>query len=838
MPKNAIRIECNPYTKRVKYFWKNDGGEELWSDLSESKSSPFAKSKPSYKGFAEATIAHKAYEILSVINTQYNKGKNGLEIVVDGTQEDIDEFCNIIAASFPDSGMECKPGDLYMLTAKEVMPQIESIFSSLGKILSEYSNDEIGELIARYSDAVKPEMTLCVMGLYSSGKSAFINSLIGKEILPSATNPLTAKIFKINCEDSVWVEFQYDGIKYRIDFLDNDWRINASPDADLVDKVIEAINSEKSRENRLYLALTVLNEFAMKEGMARQNIVESLASDAGMCLQEYLDENSISSLLDKKIISQYRLADLIEIGIPFSDNTILPIKDYKFVVFDTPGSDSEMHREHAEILEDALKDRTNGLPIFVTDLNLLDRGGNSDLIKMIETAGESLDGTSTMIVINKADAYSKTDLKAKSENYNGQKVTSWKASRIYFLSSIISLGQKIEKPELQESWMDQGYADIYYDNYSKFDGSDVRRLLELFKYNIIPQNIQNELERQVEQCTREEKILWNSGIRSIESEIGRFGERFALYNKCVQAEKYLEEAIAKLTEKMESINGEIEKTQTEIEEEIEGAIKDLGDALESKCEEEKSILDKAFKKDIVGTHVKHYIDDDRIRGLVESALEQAKAESKEWKGKKHEILKNSTKFVKYVKKIISNKYDNDIKGYATDINQTSDMFWEKGINELKETLLQIVYESQKLTKKQKEIAKDAVMESGKMKSTHCELKLGEGAGTEKKSILGVIKWDEFNSSDAQQAYLLSLKSDIEKKNDDIKIENTKAFGKWKKGMTNLLKARLSQLNPRVIELNKKLIHQQELGDELAEQIEVVEKAKLDIIQLLSFREAE
>lgn len=837
MANNVIRIQCNPYTKEIKYYWKNDGGSKLWSDLSESKSSPFARSKTSYKGFAEATVAHKVYEILSVINTQYNKSNSGIEIIVDGTKDDVEEFDNVIKTSFADSGMVCSAGDLYMLSAKEVMPQIEGIYSSLAGILKDHSDDEIGGLIARYSDTVKPDIALCVMGLYSSGKSSFINSLIGKEILPSASDPATAKIYKISCEDSVWVEFEYEGVQYKIDFLDDEWKINTSPDADLVSNVVDAVNKVKGKEKQLYTALVVLNEFAITEGKARQNKLEELADEAGVSLNDFLNKYSISSLLERNLIDEYKLADLIELGVPFAENTLLPIKDFNFVIFDTPGSNSEMHKEHVEILKRSLEDRTNGLPIFVTNATTLDSTDNVPVINMIETMGESLDGTSTMIVVNKADENPKKALMQKREKISELKVTSWKPSRIYFVSSIIALGQKIDDPILQESWNDQEYADIYYDNYKKFDGSDDRSLLQLYKYNIVPQNVQDEVTEIVEQCDDDELILWNTGIRSIEREIGAFGERFALYNKCVQAEKYLEEAIVKLTEKIEYTTEEIEKTQGQIEDSIEDAIKDLVDKMKIKCADKKSELDTSFSSDVVGAHVERYIDSNRIRGLISSAIDEAKRDSYKWKQSGiFKSAENSTEYVKYVKKTVSQKFDDDVKAYVEAVSNASEQFWYKGINELKSLLLQVVYDSSKLTEEQKEIAKDTVMQAGKMQSAHAALNLGIGAGTERKSFLWV-KWDEFNSYEAEKAYRSSLRNVIEGKNKSYKLENTQAFEKWKVRLVDLLKAKLSQLNPTVIELNKSLVHYQVLGDELNEQLKAIEKARFDIIQLLSFKEA-
>lgn len=838
MVQKKIRIQSNPYTKQVKYYWKNDGKDETWTDLSENKNSPFARSNIKYKEFAEATIGHKAYEILNVINKTYNKGKSGIQIIVEGTKDDREELDNVIKTSFPNSGMSCTLGDMYMLTAKEAMPKIEEVYSSLGQICSKYSDDEISELIARYLDTVKPEISVCVMGLYSSGKSSFINSLIGKEILPSASDPVTAKIYKINCEDTTWVAFQFDGKLYRLEFLDDDWKINTSPDADLVNEIVDAVKEESNREKRLYKALKALNEFAIKEGKERQKLIENMASEQGLKVDEFLDKNPIKSLLEEKKIEEYRLADLIEIGVAFSENTLLPIKDFKFVIFDTPGSNSEMHKEHVEILKRSLEDRTNGLPIFVTNADTLDNTDNAPVIKMIDTMGKALDGTSTMIIVNKADEKSKNALIKKQEKIGDLKVTSWKPSRIYFTSSIISLGEKIENPRCQESWIDEEYADTYYNNYKKFDGSDERSLLELYKYNIVPQNIKDEVEEMVKKCSRDELILWNTGIRSIECEIAAFGEKFALYNKCVQAEKYLDEAIDCLTEKISRTADEIEKSREQIESSIAHEIKELVEKMRTESKDGKSKLDNSFQSDVVGPYVQRYLDTDRIRGLMLGTEDEAKKNSLEWKEHGFKPVQNANNYVKYVKKIVSRKYDEDIKAYAQSVNETSDRFWNDGIEGLKDTLLQVVYGSSKLTEEQKKIARDTVMEAGKMESFHNELNLGVGYGTKRKSFLRIINWNEFDSDAASESYKGSLKNVIEGKNDSIKLENTKAFRKWKDKLIDLLEVKLSQLNPEVVKLNKKLVHNQKIKEELDEQLKEVTKAQYDIRQLLSFREVE
>lgn len=152
--------------------------------------------------------------------------------------------------------------------------------------------------------------------------------------------------------------------------------------------------------------------------------------------------------------------------------------------------------------------------------------------------------------------------------------------------------------------------------------------------------------------------------------------------------------------------------------------------------------------------------------------------------------------------------------------------------------MQVVYGSSKLTEEQKKIARDTVMEAGKMESFHNELNLGVGYGIKRKSFLGIINWNEFDSDAASESYKGSLKDVIEGKNNSIKLENTKAFGEWKDKLIDLLEVKLSQLNPEVVKLNKELVHNQKIKEELDEQLKEVTKAQYDIRQLLSFREVE
>ena len=100
------------------------------------------------------------------------------------------------------------------------MDEIKDKFGKVKNTLEEYQEESIIDLIQKYEDTVKPSVSVCVLGLYSAGKSAFINSLIGEEILPSGSDPTTAKVFRIYCSDSYSVSFEIDGTPCTITFGD------------------------------------------------------------------------------------------------------------------------------------------------------------------------------------------------------------------------------------------------------------------------------------------------------------------------------------------------------------------------------------------------------------------------------------------------------------------------------------------------------------------------------------------------------------------------------------------------------------------------------------------
>ena len=195
-------------------------------------------------------------------------------------------------------------------------------FARIKTTLEKYEESSIVELIQKYEDTIKPSVSVCVLGLYSAGKSAFINSLIGEEILPSGSDPTTAKVFRINCSDSYSVSFELDDSFISVCFGDD---------------------------------VSVL-------GLSDSVMQEELLSKISYNGNPVLGMNRLISMLNQEKLvdgEKHKVGELIDISVPFVRSS-LPVGKFDFVIYDTPGSNSDTNKKHLEILESSLDSQTKG----------------------------------------------------------------------------------------------------------------------------------------------------------------------------------------------------------------------------------------------------------------------------------------------------------------------------------------------------------------------------------------------------------------------------------------------------------------------------------------------
>jgi len=208
-----VKIISNPYKKEIMYqYW--DANEWININVDNNPESKL-NSEKLIKGF----FPFRVKEIVDVIKADYKDytGKEKIEIVFEGTEDeynDLEEFCKDEKYA---EEIELVRSERQLENARDILPEINAMFKkTLGPLIADSvkNQEKIKKELDKYMEASNDVIPICVLGNYSSGKSSFINALIGNEILPSGARPLTAKIYRIQRSqdiDRAFISFMYDG---------------------------------------------------------------------------------------------------------------------------------------------------------------------------------------------------------------------------------------------------------------------------------------------------------------------------------------------------------------------------------------------------------------------------------------------------------------------------------------------------------------------------------------------------------------------------------------------------------------------------------------------------
>lgn len=559
----TIRITSNPYKREIKFELLNQSSTE-WMEINYHNNS---NSKLIKEEIRRNFFPYKVREIVEILIDEYSSNGGKLKLVFAGSPDEYRELVEV-SNDFPD--VEEIMDKMRLENARDILPQIIDVFSSIKAIADENIESPTVKALVdcdvnKFIDASKDTVPICVMGNYSSGKSTFINALIGQEVLPSGDMPVTAKIYRITQskeEGKASISLKYNDKPVMIEFNDYSVQIHNEEDSPLVDSLLECLEQHKEQP------------FMYK---------------VHCCLDAINNERK-------------GVADLIEVVIPFGKG-LLKDSGKSFVIFDTPGSNTATNTDHFTILEEAMKDLSNGIPIYVAEYNSLDSCDNESLYKKIKGISQ-VDSRFTMIVVNKADSAN-----IKEETFDDEikglilkqaVPRNLYSGGIFFVSSVMGLGSK-NGGDFRDDHADE----FFEDNERKYSDETSKRYKSLYKYNIMPKQIKKSIVDISEQAS--DKIYANSGLLAIEHEIVSFSEKYSAYDKCKQSDKYIDSIvdatqaeIGEVTEarelKTNALIAEMEedKAALVIEIEEEGA-KNLEIYLKSYDENmEGTLLEKAF----------------------------------------------------------------------------------------------------------------------------------------------------------------------------------------------------------------------------------------------------
>ncbi len=524
--------------------------------------------------------------------------RDKVSLVFKGTKIDYDDFKKKVKEYNKNAGEE-----RFKISKFIELPSVADIYSCINDFCEDtievFSNELKGSDIqksflvrkeqfeAKKENLEKNDVNLCLVGTYSSGKSTFINALIGKRILPESISSETAKMFRIrNCEEpsvSFFVKKGEDdgnvvSVNITWDEANHKFLFQANGECEITqEKINSEINSalmfRLQQHEQLYQILKKLNDIP----------------NAGINVDdEYVD-------------------GIIDVAFP------IPLdKNVSFTFYDTPGTDSNSN-EHLLVLQKALQQQTNSILIVLYEPTKMEGTGNSVLYNLINSSrsdkdtngGVTIDLTRSLHIINQADTKGLAELSElknkkvevtlketdKIYNEEPQQIELAK-ERLFFVSSKAAyIAKAISNnvdTEDERKWLANHRNEINNEPIDdpflgKSDISEVDTGM-YFKLNKMA-NADNETKKLLDDCFDElkkcdnpedsslypilQRIYVNSGMFAIEREIVRYAQKYALAVKAKGLYDGIKSVVDFIREDYEVIEKQARLSKEEIAKNIE-----------------------------------------------------------------------------------------------------------------------------------------------------------------------------------------------------------------------------------------------------------------------------
>ena len=561
-----IKIISDPYNRKLT-FEKDDSGKGAWQQIRlnlDSKLREYDEEK--------IFLPFKIKEIVDQILEDYYVGIEKVEIVFEGTPDEYEELEKICNEDNVKEKILLNPEQIgrVLENARDIKERNKVEFDKVYPIIKEIvkDNSDITDELEKVSDALKDIIPICVIGNYSAGKSTFINALIGNEVLASGDDPVTAKVYEVKesvQDDRAKVTFGFrtqkndQFIEYELMFDNKGCRvIKGNDDSLIVQKINETLSDYEDNNlfSMVHTVVEILNDF-------------------------------------EKVDTSFTLiSNVITIEVPFSQNGIIGRSKNKFVIFDTPGSNSKTNIDHEMVLREALKGFSNGIPVWVCTADSMDTNDNAELCEKIDQI-EALDKRFTMIISNRADS-------ANLDKYDADTIMHYESvekmysSGIYYVSSVMGLGAKNENA-FQSSFIKK----VFRSNKDQFGDPDDEFYTKLYEYNIMPEQMKA---MALEYCAESDNLIYaNSGLLCVEKEMDVFASKHSAYNKCMMVylflNKFQDEITKIINEKTERLDKRKKKWEADLNVKAQALISDVRkDTLELVKKYDKT--SKGFIKDL------------------------------------------------------------------------------------------------------------------------------------------------------------------------------------------------------------------------------------------------
>lgn len=818
-----IKIKSNPYNREISYQTL-DGETGNWVNVKQSDERSRLRETDSERSF----LPFKIKEILSIIVKEYYVGREKVQVLFEGTQDEYVEIASVCESDEFKEKIDLMRSNTILKNARFIKEKIKETFETVNPVIKQIMQDDedVKKGINKVSKALDDVIPLCVFGNYSAGKSTFINALTGVEILPSGSDPVTAKIYEIKKSkhpDQAEITFEFHNERIKLTIEGKELIVSeGNPGLEIVKSIKEEIANDGTYE--LYamvrIAMEILNNYEKR---------------------------------DREVTE---ISNVISLSVPFSPNGVIGTSQNNFVIFDTPGSNSNSNEDHSKVLAEAMDGFSNGIPLWITQYDAHDTKDNAELCDNV-LAIDSLDKRFTMIIFNKADD---ADLpedgfteKQVNEILEYRAIEKMYANGIFFVSSIIGLGGKNNG-----EFVDRFYGKKFRTQSLTFSDPEDIDYLSLYKYNIMPSQVK---QNALEYSQKNENLIYsNSGLYCVEKEIETFASKHSAYNKCQMALSFLSNVIDKTNTRIE----EKKKTRKEIRDHFEQQLDAEAQLLKQEIdksaktmEEENGVASKSVVEEYVNQILQYPMDEDELAKVdanirkeifehydyesTEKELQEAKdkrwehwqdnvqglfkqnifdaaktlvndiasdvknvQESKSKKNEKEKSLDHlaSSETINYV----IESYKNNIDDAQEKLSIYLDEFWSEKEREFKKQLILKVTESETLTDSQREEIASKIQNydinnfKEQANSVFVREKFLKG------TLLGIhiIDDEKLNTSRLARIYNDKIKASVKEMSQMMNEDCFMQFKNWERKILDEINAGLTEFNPGLKELVNKI----------------------------------
>ena len=818
-----IKIKSNPYTREISYQTL-DVTTGDWVDVKQSDERSRLREADSERSF----LPFKIKEIISIIVKEYYVGREKVQLLFEGTQDEYAEVAAVCESDEFTEKIDLMRSNTILKNARFIKKEIKKTFETVNPVVKQIMQDDEDVIkgINKVSKALDDVIPLCVFGNYSAGKSTFINALTGVEILPSGSDPVTAKIYEIkNSEqqDQAEITFEFHNERIKLSFEGKEITVSkGNPGLEIVKSIKEEITKDGTYElyTMVRIAMEILNNYEKRDRAVTE------------------------------------ISNVISLSVPFSPNGVIGTSQNKFVIFDTPGSNSNSNEDHSKVLAEAMAGFSNGIPLWITQYDAHDTKDNAELCDNV-LAIDSLDKRFTMIIFNKADD---ADLpengfteKQVNEILEYRAIEKMYANGIFFVSSIIGLGGKNNG-----EFVDRFYGKKFRTQSLTFSDPEDIDYLSLYKYNIMPSQVK---QNALEYSQKNENLIYsNSGLYCVEKEIETFASKHSSYNKCQMALSFLSNVIDKTNARIE----EKKKTRKEIRDHFEQQLDAEAQLLKQEIdksaktmEEENEATSKSIVEEYVNQVLQYLMDEDELATVdknirkeifehydyesTEKELQEAKNKRREhWQDNfqglfKRNLLNTAKTLVNDIASDVKNVQESKIKKnekeksldhmasnetikYVIDFYQDNiddaqkklstflDEYWREKERDLKNQLILKVTESDTLTDSQREEIASKIqnydINNFKEQANSVFVRERFLKGT----LLGIhiIDDEKLNTSRLARIYNDKIKTSVKEMSQMMNDDCFMQFKNWERQILDEINAGLTEFNPGLKDLVNKI----------------------------------